>query len=92
MKLDAQTKAGLHGKPPSLTPIFAGTFGRFQNTAAGAQPRTASGAQPPVQEMDYNASAKRFYAMYGFEDVNMTASGGTSHGINVVSLGDEIVS
>jgi len=40
---------------------------------------------------DYNATAERFYQMYGFNQTAATgAAGGRSHGQSVVSLGDEI--
>ena len=40
---------------------------------------------------DYNATAQRFYQMYGFnQTATAGAAGGRSHGQSVVSLGDEI--
>ena len=38
VSLDAQTAAGVHGKPPSLTPIFAGTFDRYHAASPGTSP------------------------------------------------------
>jgi hypothetical protein len=84
-----EPQAGLHGKPPSLTPIIASTFGRYVSTGGMSTPDERHGGTGTMVMTgdEYNASAKRFYAMFGFND---TGQGEWSHGQQIVSLGDEI--
>jgi hypothetical protein len=74
--LDKQTK-GLHGRPPSRTPVFGETFARYSTTASGNY---------TVMNDDYNSTAERFYKMYGFNESGTTSSG-RSHGTTVITLG-----